>query len=116
MCVHSGVLREAGLRIRFAPKTGARTAAEVTELMGDAVAAIVSSDPFDASVFRACPRLRVLARSGVGVESIDLDAATEAGVVDMVMSRSRVSRRGRSRDRSRSGRRRRLTRRHIPSR
>ena len=78
---HSGVLRDAGLRIRFAPKTGVRTTAELADLLGDAVAAIVSTDPFDASVFSACPRLRVLARSGVGVDSIDLDAATHAGVV-----------------------------------
>lgn len=78
---HTGMLDNAGLKIRFAPKTGARTAAEVAYLIGDAVAAIVSTDPFDQSVFRACPRLRVLARSGIGVDSIDLDAATEAGVV-----------------------------------
>ena len=49
--------------------------------MKDAVGAIVSTDPFDRSVFLACPRLRVVARVGVGVDSIDLDAATEAGVV-----------------------------------
>lgn len=78
---HSGILVDAGLQIRFAPKTGARTAAEVAALMDDAVAAIVSTDPFDESVFRACRQLRVLARSGVGVDSIDLDAATVAGVV-----------------------------------
>ena len=78
---HSGVLRDAGLLVRFAPKMGARTTAEVVELIGDAVAAIVSTDPFDVSVFRACPRLRVVARVGVGVDSIDLDAATAAGVV-----------------------------------
>jgi phosphoglycerate dehydrogenase-like enzyme len=45
------------------------------------VAAIVSTDPFDGSVFRAAPDLRVVARVGVGTDSIDLDAATAAGVV-----------------------------------
>ena len=78
---HSRLLRDAGMRIRFAPKTGARSAVEVADLIGDAVAAIVSTDPFDASVFAACTRLRVLARTGVGLDSIDLDAATAAGVV-----------------------------------
>jgi phosphoglycerate dehydrogenase-like enzyme len=78
---HSGALTDAGLGIRFAPKTGVRGVAEMADLVGNAVAAIVSTDPFDASVFLACPRLRVLARSGVGVDSIDLDAATHAGVV-----------------------------------
>jgi len=78
---HSGLLTDAGMRIRFAPKTGARSAVEVADLIGDAVAAIVSTDPFDASVFAACTRLRILARTGVGLDSIDLDAATAAGVV-----------------------------------
>ena len=78
---HSGVLGDAGLLVRFAPKKGVRTAVELVELIGEAVAAIVSTDPFDASVFRACPRLRVVARVGVGVDSIDLGAATAAGVV-----------------------------------
>jgi D-3-phosphoglycerate dehydrogenase len=48
--------------------------------MGDAVGAIVSTDPFDRSVFAAAPRLRAIARVGVGTDSIDMRAATEAGV------------------------------------
>jgi len=76
-----GRLDAAGLRVRLAPKTGARTAGEVARLAHNAVAAIVSTDPFDRSVFAAAPRLRVIARVGVGTDSIDLAAATEAGVV-----------------------------------
>lgn len=78
---HAAPLEAVGLRIRYAPKTGPRDPSEVAELVGDAVAAIVSTDPFDASVFAACPQLRVLARSGVGVDSIDLDSAAEAQVI-----------------------------------
>jgi phosphoglycerate dehydrogenase-like enzyme len=74
-------LREAGLQIRLAPKTGARSAADMAALASTAVAAIVSTDPFDRDVFAAAPRLRAIARVGVGVDSIDLAAATEAGVV-----------------------------------
>ncbi|MEA2283352.1 MAG: hypothetical protein QOK21_3959 [Solirubrobacteraceae bacterium] len=74
-------LAETGLEPRLAPKTGARTAAETAALARDAIAAIVSTDPFDASVFNAAPRLRTIARVGVGTDSIDLDAATAAGVV-----------------------------------
>jgi phosphoglycerate dehydrogenase-like enzyme len=76
-----GLLREAGLDIELAPKLGARTAVEVARLMRDAEAAIVSTDPFERSVFEAAPKLRVIARVGVGTDSIDLGAATEAGVV-----------------------------------
>ncbi len=35
----------------------------------------------DEAVFRAAPQLRVVARAGVGVDTIDVDAATRAGVL-----------------------------------
>ena len=76
-----GRLLAAGLRPRLEPKTGARAAQEVARLAAGAVAAIVSTDPFDAEVFAAVPELRVVARVGVGTDSIDLEAATAAGVV-----------------------------------
>ncbi len=74
-------LRDAGLRVRLAPKTGARDPVEMARLTGDAVAAIVSTDPFDREVIAAAGELRVIARVGVGTDSIDLAAATEAGIV-----------------------------------
>jgi phosphoglycerate dehydrogenase-like enzyme len=76
-----GLLREAGFEIVLAPRHSARTAEEVRGLIDDADAAIASTDPFDASVFAGAPRLRVIARTGVGTDSIDIDAATAAGVV-----------------------------------
>jgi phosphoglycerate dehydrogenase-like enzyme len=76
-----GLLLEAGCKIDLAPKLGARTPEELSELVRDADATIASTDPFDASVFAAAPRLRVVARTGVGTDSIDIDAATEAGVL-----------------------------------
>jgi len=75
------LLAEAGLGIRLHPRTSHRTPAELVDILGDAVGVIASTDPFDASVFRACPSLKVIARTGVGVDAIDMDAATEAGVV-----------------------------------
>ena len=74
-------LRRRGLSVRLEPKLGARTTKEVAALASDALAAIVSTDPFDRSVFAAARHLRVVARVGVGTDSIDLDAATDAGVV-----------------------------------
>jgi phosphoglycerate dehydrogenase-like enzyme len=74
------VLEAAGLVLRCAPKLGHRSPAEVAELAADVRAAIVSTDPFDASVFARCRELRVIARVGVGVDSIDLTAASQAGV------------------------------------
>ena len=76
----AGVLRAAGLEIRFEPRIGERSPEEVLRFMADATAGVISTDPFDRTVFAGCPRLRVLARVGVGVDTIDLDAATGAGV------------------------------------
>ena len=74
-------LRAAGFELRLAPKTGARSATDMARLAEDAVAAIVSTDPFDREVFAAASSLRAIARVGVGTDSIDLAAATDAGVV-----------------------------------
>lgn len=75
-----GALRTAGLHVRLHPRTSDRSPDEVAVLVDGAVGAIVSTDPFPASVIEASPRLRVIARVGVGVDSIDVEAATRRGV------------------------------------
>lgn len=74
-------LLEAGLAVDHQGPRGNRSPEEVARLAAPAVAAIASADAFTAEVFEAAPRLRVIARLGVGVDSIDLEAATRAGVV-----------------------------------
>lgn len=76
-----GLLETAGLEVVLAPKTGNRSIEEVRRLVQPCVAAIVSTDPFDQSVFDDATELRVIARIGVGVDSVDVEAATRAGVV-----------------------------------
>jgi D-3-phosphoglycerate dehydrogenase len=75
-----GLLTEAGLTLDMAPKWGDRTPEEVRKLAAGSVAAIVSTDPFDRAVFAGVPTLRAVCRVGVGTDSIDIGAATEAGV------------------------------------
>jgi D-3-phosphoglycerate dehydrogenase len=75
------LLRRSGLAVDHAGAQGSRKPREVAQLAKDAVAAIVSSDPFTEQVFEAARSLRVIARLGVGTDSIDLEAATRAGVV-----------------------------------
>ncbi len=75
-----GVLRDAGLALRMEPKLGDRSADELIELLGDAIAVVADGDPFVAPVFDAVPSLRVVARAGVGLDSVDVEAATRAGV------------------------------------
>jgi phosphoglycerate dehydrogenase-like enzyme len=75
-----GLLTDAGLELEMAPKRGRRTPDEVRSLAAGSVAAIVSTDPFDGSVFNGAPNLRAVCRVGVGTDSIDIEAATKAGV------------------------------------
>jgi phosphoglycerate dehydrogenase-like enzyme len=75
-----GALEQAGLAVQLAPKLGARSREELLRLATDADAAIVSTDPFDRVVLNRCRRLRVIARVGVGTDSIDLEAATALGI------------------------------------
>ncbi|UGS33683.1 phosphoglycerate dehydrogenase [Capillimicrobium parvum] len=76
----AGVLRAAGLDVRFAPRLQERSEEELVGLAHDAVAVIADADPFTADVIRQLPRLRVIARVGVGLDSVDLVAARAAGI------------------------------------
>jgi phosphoglycerate dehydrogenase-like enzyme len=76
-----GALRDAGLELEVSPRSADRTPTELSAVLGDAVAAIADADPFDASVLERAGDLRVIARTGVGLDSIDLAAASRAGVV-----------------------------------
>jgi phosphoglycerate dehydrogenase-like enzyme len=73
-------LLAAGYAIDRQPRLGARSPEELQALLGDAVGAIVSTDPFTRAVIEAAPGLRVIARVGVGSDSIDRAAADERGV------------------------------------
>ena len=55
---------------------------ELIELIGDADGAQVGIMPLTSRyVMESCPNLKVVSRFGVGVDSIDIDAATELGVM-----------------------------------
>src|SRR5918995_2046670 len=55
--------------------------AELRDAVGDYDALIVRSQvAVDAALIAAGPRLQVIGRAGVGVDNVDLDAATRAGI------------------------------------
>lgn len=57
---------------------------EYAQHLGDCDALLVrSAVQVDRSVLERAPKLRVIGRAGVGVDNVDLDAATEAGVLVM---------------------------------
>jgi phosphoglycerate dehydrogenase-like enzyme len=73
-------LTAAGHVLRLAPEAGPRSPAQLIELLDGVAGAIVSTDRLDARVLAAAPALRVIARVGVGTDSIDLEAAARHGV------------------------------------
>ena len=69
----------AGLEVIEAP---VRSTNDLIDLLKDADGAQVGTLPLTSrEVLEACPKLKVLSRMGVGVDSIDLDAATELGIL-----------------------------------
>lgn len=56
------------------------TEADWTSLVAGFDGAIVGGDPFNARVLSAAPRLKAIARGGVGYDAIDVPAATANGV------------------------------------
>lgn len=53
---------------------------ELSRILPDAVAWIAGTAPVDAALLALAPRLRVLARYGIGVDAVDLDAASDRGI------------------------------------
>src|SRR5262249_34897043 len=58
--------------------------AELLPIVGDVVAMVVRSETkVTAKVIEAAQKLRVVGRAGVGVDNVDVEAATQHGVVVM---------------------------------
>ena len=50
------------------------------EMLADCVGVIVGVDPMDAEVLASAPKLRAIAKYGVGVDNIDMDYCKERGI------------------------------------
>lgn len=78
---HQRILQQAGCECIESPVNRPLAAEELIPLIRDVDAVIVGLDQVTADVIAAGPRLRVVSKYGVGVDNIDLEAATRAGVV-----------------------------------
>ncbi|MCC6729647.1 MAG: phosphoglycerate dehydrogenase [Chthonomonadales bacterium] len=74
-------LEEAGCSLFLSPRAGPVPEDELIPLLRDRQAVIASSDPYGARLFAECPELALVARCGVGLDGINLAAATDAGVL-----------------------------------
>ncbi len=74
-------LRNAGWDVRWEPDGFRADEDELIELLAAHDAVIAASEPYSRRVMEAAPRLRHVARWGVGFDKVDLPAATELGVL-----------------------------------
>ena len=73
-------LRERGYEVRTL-QTSTPTPADLIELLGGTCGIIAGSELLSREVLEQCPNLRVISRNGVGYDAVDLDAATDLGIV-----------------------------------
>ncbi len=69
-------LLDSGVEVVWNKWHGGRTEEEMKEILQGIDGAIVSIDPFTNQVFDAVPDLKVVSRTGVGYDAIDVPAAT----------------------------------------
>jgi D-3-phosphoglycerate dehydrogenase / 2-oxoglutarate reductase len=74
-------LQAAGVRVVENPHGRPLTPTELHPLLADVEAVIAGVDAWDAAALAAAPRLRVIARFGVGLDNIDQEEAARRGVV-----------------------------------
>lgn len=74
-------LEAAGLQVDHLPDRGAGSLADIIEPFAGVV--INSPQQVDAATIAAAPSLRVVGRAGVGVDNIDVEAATARGILVM---------------------------------
>ncbi|MDQ0828090.1 phosphoglycerate dehydrogenase-like enzyme [Arthrobacter sp. B2I5] len=74
------LLRDHGLEPVYSPFQGPRPLEERRALFDGIFGAILASEPVTAGMFAAASSLKVIARSGVGYDSIDLHAAAAHGI------------------------------------
>jgi phosphoglycerate dehydrogenase-like enzyme len=77
------VLAEAGLELVYPPFARQMTEPELLQLLPGCVATLAGSEPYTRRVIEVAAKagLKVIARAGVGYDAVDVQAATDHGVV-----------------------------------
>ncbi len=77
---HLRILRDAGLSVVFPAQTRQLTEEDLLRELPGVSAVMAGSESYTRKVLDAAPELRVIARSGVGYDAVDVTAATERGI------------------------------------
>jgi D-3-phosphoglycerate dehydrogenase len=80
-CAVDLALQAEGCETLFRPLHGVRSEEELIDLLKGVDGAIVAGDPFTTKVIEASPQLKVISRTGVGYDAVDLKAASARGIV-----------------------------------
>lgn len=75
------VLQSAGFECVYPKVAVQMTEPDLLDQLHGVSAALAGSEPYTRKVFEAFPQLRVVARVGVGYDAVDVQAATDHGVV-----------------------------------
>ncbi len=78
---HLKLLRQAGFDPIFPDKPKQMLEEDILRQMKDIKASLAGSEPYSRRVLEQLPRLKIIARCGVGWDAVDTDAATERGIV-----------------------------------
>src|SRR5436309_4484984 len=75
-----GLLEAARVRYQLNPFGRRLTEPELVELIHDVSILIAGTEPITTEVMEAAPQLRLIARVGIGLDSVDLEAARRRGI------------------------------------
>lgn len=75
------ILADAGFEFVYPRVAVQMTEADLLEQLHGVPAALAGSEPYTRKVFETFPQLKVVARVGVGYDAVDVQAATDHGVV-----------------------------------
>ncbi len=74
------ILADAGIEVALNPFGRRLTESEVTDALRDTDGLIAGLEPLTAAVFEASPRLKAIARVGIGMTNVDAAAAARNGI------------------------------------
>lgn len=74
------ILEQAGFEVVRNPTGSILTEAQLAELLADCDGVVLGVDPLTAKVIEAAPRLKAVAKYGVGLDNIDLEACKARGI------------------------------------
>lgn len=74
-------LRERGHATLHEPLRGSRSADELVRILDGVDGALIANEPMTSDVLRQLPALKAIVRTGVGYDSVDVEAAAQLGIL-----------------------------------